>query len=180
MATKKKPARKAPKRKTSAKKATRKTKKKAVRKTAAKKKTKKVVRKPAAKKKAKKKVVRKPAAKKKTKKVVRKPAAKKKAKKVVRKPAAKKKTKKKSGRKPNAAFMAPLQPDAALSEVVGSKPLARTEVVKKLWKYIKKNDLQHSTNRRVIVADAKLKPVFNGKKQVDMFQMTKLISGHLQ
>jgi chromatin remodeling complex protein RSC6 len=165
MATKKKkPARKAAKRKTSAKKTTRKTKKKAARKSATKKKA---VRKPAAKKKTKKKAVRKPAAKKKTKK------------KAARKPATKKKTKK-SGRKPSAAFMAPLQPDAVLAEVVGSKPLARTEVVKKLWKYIKKNDLQHSTNRRVIVADAKLKPVFGGKKQVDMFQMTKLVSGHLQ
>jgi len=165
MATKKKkPARKAAKRKTSAKKTTRKTKKKAARKSATKKKA---VRKPAAKKKAKKKAVRKPAAKKKTKK------------KAARKPATKKKTKK-SGRKPSAAFMAPLQPDAVLAEVVGSKPLARTEVVKKLWKYIKKNDLQHSVNRRVIVADAKLKSVFNGKKQVDMFQMTKLISGHLR
>ena len=161
MATKKKkPARKAAKRKTSAKKTTRKTKKKAARKTATRKK-------------AKKKVARKPAARKKTKKkTARKPARKKTAKKTTRK--------KKSGRKPNAAFMAPLQPDAALAQVVGSKPLARTEVVKKLWKYIKKNDLQHSVNRRVIVADAKLKPVFNGKKQVDMFQMTKLISGHLQ
>ncbi len=172
MATrKKKPARKAAKRKTSAKKTTRKTKKKAARKTATRKKA---TRRPAAKKKAKKKVARKPAARKKTKKkAARKPAARKKtAKKTTRK--------KKSGRKPNAAFMAPLQPDAALAQVVGSKPLARTEVVKKLWKYIKKNDLQHSVNRRVIVADAKLKPVFNGKKQVDMFQMTKLISGHLQ
>jgi upstream activation factor subunit UAF30 len=151
MATKKKAA----KRKTSAKKTTSKTKKKAARK-------------PAAKKKTSKKVARKPAAKKTTKK------------KVAGKPAAKKKVKKKSSRKPSAAFMKPLQPDAALAEVVGSKPLARTEVVKKLWKYIKKNDLQHSTNRRVIVADAKLKPVFGGKKQVDMFQMTKLVSSHLQ
>lgn len=167
MATrKKKPARKAPKRKTSAKKSTRKTKKKAARKPATKKKA---ARKPAAKKKSKKKVARKPAARKTTRK------------KAARKPTARKKTarKKKSGRKPSAAFMAPLQPDAALAEVVGKKPLARTEVVKKLWRYIKKNDLQHSTNRRVIVADAKLKPVFGGKKQVDMFQMTKLVSNHL-
>ncbi len=165
MATrKKKPARKAATRKTSAKKTTRKTRKKAARKRATRKKA---TRRPA----AKKKVARKPAARKKTKK------------KVARKPTARKKTAKKTTRKkrkPNAAFMAPLQPDAALAQVVGSKPLARTEVVKKLWKYIKKNDLQHAVNRRVIVADAKLKPVFNGKKQVDMFQMTKLISGHLQ
>ncbi len=164
---KKRPARKPAKRKTSAKKTTRKTKKKATRKTATKKKA---TRRPATKKKAKKKVARKPAARKKTKK------------KVARKSTSRKKTAKKTTRKkrkPNAAFMAPLQPDAALSQVVGSKPLARTEVVKKLWKYIKKNDLQHAVNRRVIVADAKLKPVFNGKKQVDMFQMTKLISGHL-
>ena len=165
---KKKPARKPAKRKTSAKKTTRKTKKKATRKTATKKKA---TRRPATKKKAKKKVARKPAASKKTKK------------KVARKSTSRKKTAKKTTRKkrkPNAAFMAPLQPDAALSQVVGSKPLARTEVVKKLWKYIKKNDLQHAVNRRMIVADAKLKQVFNGKKQVDMFQMTKLISGHLQ
>jgi upstream activation factor subunit UAF30 len=97
------------------------------------------------------------------------------------KPAAKKvapKTKRKGS--PNAAFMKPLQPDEALSAVVGSKPIPRTEVVKKLWVYIKKNNLQDAKNRRNINADAALTKVFNGKKQVNMFQMTKLVSGHLK
>lgn len=83
-------------------------------------------------------------------------------------------------KKPNAAFMKPLQPDAALAAVVGDKPLPRTEVVKKLWAYIKKNDLQDPKNKRNINADDKLKPVFGGKKTVNMFEMTKLISGHLK
>lgn len=82
-------------------------------------------------------------------------------------------------RKPNAAFMKPLQPSSDLAKVVGSKPLPRTQVVKKLWAYIKKNDLQDSKNRRNINADANLKPIFGGKKQVSMFEMTKLISKHL-
>ena len=75
--------------------------------------------------------------------------------------------------------MKPLQPDAALSAVVGSKPLARTQVVKKIWVYIKKNGLQDNQNKRMINADDKLKPVFGGKKQVSMFEMTKLVSQHL-
>ncbi|MBU1863093.1 MAG: SWIB/MDM2 domain-containing protein [Candidatus Omnitrophica bacterium] len=83
-------------------------------------------------------------------------------------------------RKPNAAFMKPLQPSAALAEIVGSKPLPRTQVVKKLWIYIKKNDLQDKKNRRNINADANLKAVFAGKKQVSMFEMTKLVSKHLK
>jgi len=81
-------------------------------------------------------------------------------------------------RKANLAFMKPLKPSAALGQVVGDKPLPRTEVVKKLWQYIKKNDLQDKKNRRNINADAKLKPIF-GKPQVSMFEMTKLISKHL-
>jgi chromatin remodeling complex protein RSC6 len=93
--------------------------------------------------------------------------------------AAKKKAKK-TTRKPSAAFMKPLNPDAALAEVVGSKPLPRTEVAKKLWAYIKKNNLQDSKNRRMINSDAKLSAVFGGKKQVSMFEMTKLVSKHLK
>ena len=93
--------------------------------------------------------------------------------------AAKKKAKK-TTRKPSPAFMKPLNPDATLAEVVGGKPLPRTEVAKKLWVYIKKNGLQDSKNRRMINADAKLSAVFGGKKQVSMFEMTKLVSKHLK
>ena len=75
--------------------------------------------------------------------------------------------------------MKPLQPDTALGAVVGSKPLPRTQVVKKLWAYIKKNSLQDSQNKRMINADDKLKAVFAGKKQVSMFEMTKLVNKHL-
>ena len=78
------------------------------------------------------------------------------------------------------AFMKPVQPDAVLAEIVGSKPIPRTEVVKKLWVYIKKNDLQDKKNRRNINADDKLKKVFDGKSQVNMFAMTKLVSNHLK
>lgn len=81
-------------------------------------------------------------------------------------------------RKANAAFMRPLQPSKALAEVVGSKAIPRTQVVKKLWDYIKKNGLQDKKNRRNINADAALKPIF-GKPQVSMFEMTKLVSKHL-
>jgi len=91
-----------------------------------------------------------------------------------------KKPAKKTARKPNAAFMKPMQPDAALSEVVGSKPIPRTEVTKKLWAYIKKLNLQDAKNRRMINADAKLGPIFGGKKQVSMFEMTKLVNKHLK
>ena len=87
---------------------------------------------------------------------------------------------KKSARKPNPAFMKALTPSATLAEVVGSKALPRTEVVKKLWAYIKKNDLQDKKQRRVINADAKLKVVFGGKASVDMFEMTKLVGKHLK
>lgn len=94
---------------------------------------------------------------------------------------AKKTAKKKStGRKPNAAFMAPVTPSAALSEVVGAKPLPRTELTKKLWVYIKKNGLQDQKNRRMINADANLKPIFGGKSQVSMFDMTKLVNKHVK
>lgn len=82
--------------------------------------------------------------------------------------------------KKNAAFMKPLQPDAALAAIVGDKPLPRTEVVKKLWTYIKQKGLQDAKNKRNINADDKLKLVFGGKAQVDMFEMTKLISAHLK
>lgn len=83
-------------------------------------------------------------------------------------------------RKPNAAFMKPMNPSAALAEVVGSKAIPRTEVTKKLWAYIKKNKLQDTKNRRMINADDALKVVFGGKKSVSMFEMTKLVSKHLK
>ena len=109
-------------------------------------------------------------------------AATKKAAKTTKKAAPKKAATKKAGgakRKPNAAFMKALTPSAALAAVVGASPLPRTEVVKKLWNYIKKNNLQDSKNRRNINADAKLKEVF-GKGTVSMFEMTKLVSKHLK
>jgi upstream activation factor subunit UAF30 len=86
----------------------------------------------------------------------------------------------KTARKANAAFMKPMTPSPALAEVIGSKPLPRTEVTKKLWAYIKKNGLQDAKNRRNINADAALKPVFSGKGTVSMFEMTKLVSKHLK
>jgi upstream activation factor subunit UAF30 len=94
----------------------------------------------------------------------------------VKKTAAKKKT----ARKPNAAFMKPVTPSADLAEVIGAKPVPRTEVTKKLWAYIKKNGLQDPKNRRMIKADAALKPVFGGKATVNMFEMTKLVGKHLK
>ena len=89
------------------------------------------------------------------------------------------KTTKTPAKKANAAFLKPVQPDEALAAVVGSKPLPRTELTKKLWDYIKKNGLQDSKKKTLINADDALKVVFNGKKQVSMFEMTKLVSGHL-
>jgi len=83
-------------------------------------------------------------------------------------------------RKPNAAFMKPVQPDTALSAVVGSSPLPRTQVTKKLWAYIKRKGLQDKKKRTMINADDNLKVVFGGKKQVTMFEMTKLVSRHLK
>ena len=103
------------------------------------------------------------------------------AKKTARK-AAKGSKKKTGGRKrtANAAFMKPVQPDATLAEVVGAKPLPRTEVTKRLWAYIKKNGLQDKKNKRMINGDAALKAVFSGKSSVNMFEMTKLVSKHLK
>jgi chromatin remodeling complex protein RSC6 len=86
---------------------------------------------------------------------------------------------KKTARKPNAAFMKPVTPDAVLAAVVGSTPLPRTELTKKLWVYIKKNALQDKKVKTQINADDKLKAVFGGKKSVSMFEMTKLVSNHL-
>ncbi len=111
------------------------------------------------------------------KKVAAKPA-KKAAAKPVKKVAAPKK--KAAARKPNAAFMKPVTPSEMLAAVVGPKPVPRTEITKKLWAYIKKNDLQDKTNRRQINADAALKAVFGGKASVDMFSMTKLVGKHLK
>ena len=86
----------------------------------------------------------------------------------------------KKKRKPNAAFMKPVTPDTALSAVVGTKPIPRTELTKKLWVYIKKNGLQDKKKRTNINADDKLKLVFGGKKTVTMFEMTKLVSKHVK
>ena len=123
------------------------------------------------------------AAKKAAKKSAPKKAAKKAPAKAAKKPAPKKAAKKsgakKSARKPNAAFMAPLTPSSNLAEVVGSKPLPRTEVVKKIWDYIKKNNLQDKKNRRMINADAKLKPVF-GKDQISMFDLARIVNNNVK
>jgi chromatin remodeling complex protein RSC6 len=122
---------------------------------------------------------KKPAAKK----PAKKPAAKKApAKKAAKKAPAKKPAAKKSGgkRKPNAAFMKPMTPSSVLAAVVGSMPMPRTDVTKKIWDYIKKNKLQDAINKRLINADEKLRAVFGGKKQVSMFEMTKLVSNHLK
>jgi upstream activation factor subunit UAF30 len=133
---------------------------------------KKAAKKPAAKKPAAKKpAAKKPAAKKSAAKKA--PAKKAPAKKAAaKKPAAK--------RKPNAAFMKAMTPSSTLAAVVGSIPLPRTEVTKKIWDYIKKNKLQDAVNRRLINADDKLKAVFGGKGKVSMFEMTKLVSNHLK
>ncbi|HEX7271867.1 MAG TPA: SWIB/MDM2 domain-containing protein [Casimicrobiaceae bacterium] len=116
----------------------------------------------------------------------KKSAAKKSGKKSAKKPAKKmkkaapKKAKKASKRKPNAAFMKAMTPSAVLAAVVGSMPIPRTEVTKKIWDYIKKNKLQDTINKRLINADEKLRQVFGGKRQVSMFEMTKLVSNHLK
>jgi upstream activation factor subunit UAF30 len=120
------------------------------------------------------------AAKKATKKAAKKAAPKKAAKKAAPKKAAKKAPAKKSARKPNAAFMAPLTPSPALGEVVGTKPLPRTEIIKKIWGHIKKNDLQDKKNRRMINADDKLKAVFGGKTQISMFELAKIVNKHVK
>jgi hypothetical protein len=85
----------------------------------------------------------------------------------------------KSKRKPNAAFMKPMQPDAVLGAVIGDKAMPRTEVTKKIWAYIKRNKLQDTKNKRMINADEKLAAIFKGKKQVNMFEMTKLVNARL-
>jgi upstream activation factor subunit UAF30 len=113
----------------------------------------------------------------------KKPAKKPAKKAPARKPAAKKAApKKKSGakRKPNAAFMKAMTPTVILAAVVGEKAIPRTEVTKKIWDYIKKNKLQDAINKRMINADEKLKAVFGGKRQVSMFEMTKLVNQHLK
>jgi len=118
----------------------------------------------------------------------KKPAAKKpavkKAAAPAKKPAAKKAAPKKAGkpavkRTPNAGFMKPMTPSAMLAAVVGAMPLPRTEVVKKVWEYIKKNKLQDAINKRMINADEKLRAIF-GKAQVSMFEMTKILNKHLK
>ena len=122
---------------------------------------------------AKKPAAKKPAAKKA-------PAKKAPAKKAPAKKAAPKKKATGAKRKPNAAFMKPMNPTPILAAVIGEKALPRTEVTKKIWDYIKKNKLQDAANRRMINADDKLKAVFGGKKQVSMFEMTKLVNAHLK
>jgi upstream activation factor subunit UAF30 len=122
---------------------------------------------------------KKKAAKKAAKKPAKKAAPKKAAKKAAPKKAAKKPAKKKSARKPNPAFMKALTPSPALAAVVGSAGLPRTEVVKKMWVYIKAKGLQDKANKRMINADDKLKPIFGGKSQVSMFDMAKHLAKHL-
>ena len=120
------------------------------------------------------------AAKKGGKKAAKRGGAKKGGKKTAKRAAKKRGGAKRAKRAPNPAFMKPMQPDAALGAVVGSNPMPRTEVTKKLWGYIKRNNLQDAKERRMINADDKLKPVFNGKGKVSMFEMTKLVNKHLK
>lgn len=120
---------------------------------------------------------KKAAAKKTASKAPAKAAAKKEA--PAKKAAPKKAAAKKSSRQPNAAFMAPLQPSGPLADVIGNKPLPRTEIVKKVWDYIKKNNLQDQKNKRMINADAKLKPLF-GKGQISMFELAKIVNNHVE
>ena len=118
----------------------------------------------------------------------KKSSAKKSSKKAAKKSPAKKSSAKKkpakkksaSKRVPSAAFMKPMTPSSQLAAVVGSAPLPRTEVTKKLWSYIKRKGLQDSKNRRMINADDNLRPVFGGSKQVSMFEMTRLVNKHLK
>jgi len=113
-----------------------------------------------------------------TKKTAAKKAPAKATKKAAPKKATKKAAVKKAARKPNAAFMAPLTPNSTLAEVIGSKAIPRTEIVKKIWEYIRKNGLQDSKNRRMINADAKLKPMF-GKAQISMFELAKIVNNNI-
>ena len=131
----------------------------------------------AAKKAAPKKAAAKKAAPKKA--AAKKAAPKKAAPKKAAKKAAPKKAAKKSARKPNAAFMAPLTVSSTLAEVIGSKPMPRTEIVKKIWDYIKKNNLQDKKNRRMINADEKLRPIF-GKAQISMFELAKAVNNQVK
>jgi chromatin remodeling complex protein RSC6 len=133
-----------------------------------------------AKKARKKTTARKPARKAPAKKAAKRKAAPKKApaRKAARKPAKKAAPKRK--RTPNAAFMKAMTPSGDLAAVVGDRAMPRTEVTKKIWDYIKRNKLQDSANRRMINADDKLRPVFGGKRQVSMFEMTKLVNAHLK
>jgi chromatin remodeling complex protein RSC6 len=114
------------------------------------------------------------------KKAAAKSAAPKAASKAPAKKAAAKGAPKKAARKPNAAFMAPLAVSAELGDVVGSKPLPRTEIIRKIWDYIKANGLQDSKNKRMINADDKLKKVFGGKKSISMFELAKVVNSHVQ
>ncbi len=123
---------------------------------------------------------KKKAAKKSARKSTKKSATRKRATKRAAKKTTKKAAKKKSARKPNAAFMKPVQPDAALSAVVGSNPLPRTELTKKLWAYIKRKGLQDKVNKRMINADENLKVVFGGRSKVTMFEMTSLVNKHVK
>ena len=112
----------------------------------------------------------------------RKKAAKRSAKRpAARKKAAKKATRKSSGKKraPNPAFMRPLQPSAKLAAVIGNSPMPRTQVISKLWAYIKRNGLQDARNRRAINADEKLRPLFGGRSQVTMFDLAKIANKNL-
>ena len=127
------------------------------------------------------KAVKKAAKKAAPKKAAPKKAAKKAApKKAAKKAAPKKAAKKKSARKPNAAFMAPLTASPALAEVVGTKAMPRTEIIRQIWNYIKKNKLQDQKNKRMINADAKLKVLFAGKTQISMFDLAKVVSKNVK
>lgn len=145
----------------------------------AKKATKKAAPKKAAKKAAPKKAAKKAAPKKAAKKAAPKKAAKKAAPKKAAPKKAAKAPKAKTKRTPNAAFMKAMNPSSTLAAVIGNGSMPRTEVVKKIWGYIKKNGLQDKKNKRMINADDKLKAVFGGKSQVSMFEMTKLVNKHL-
>jgi upstream activation factor subunit UAF30 len=131
---------------------------------------KKAAKKPAGKKSASKKTAAKKTGAKKT--AAKKAPAKKAAPKTAKKAATK--------RKPNAAFMKAMTPSPQLAAVIGNNPQPRTEVTKRIWDYIKKNKLQDAVNKRLINADEKLKAIFGGKNKVSMFEMTKLVSGHLK
>ena len=112
----------------------------------------------------------------------RKSSARKSSRKAAKKGGRKSSKRKSSGKKrtPNAAFMKPMKPSADLASVVGSSPMPRTEVTKKLWQYIKRKGLQDSKNRRMINADENLRPIFGGSRQVSMFEMTRLVNKHLR